>query len=196
MMGCGDSQRGGMLNGWWKKRGRFVWMENGEEGLNKWKVSQKKLESKNRFEAARVRQLIFPIKIPIFVAFNFIVPIIVPVESFRGSWLFFSLLKLSRFLRLSFTLSWQMFWGIEVAVRTFIFQTELLSMCWIGSTELAQFVLGRWPFGVHSELLRWWRGLGLLNMKRIAKGKEGECRRLRSNYREARRDWDNGMSQT
>ena len=36
-------------------------------------------------------------------------------------------------------------------MRTFIFQTELLSMCWVGSTELAQFVLEKWPFRVPSE---------------------------------------------
>ena len=65
-------------------------MENSEEGLNKWKVSQNRLELKNRFGAARVRQLIFPVEIPIFIAFDFVVPIIIPAESFRGNWLFFS----------------------------------------------------------------------------------------------------------
>ena len=40
-----------------------------------------------------------------------------------------------------------------------------------------------------------WNLKVLLNMKRI-KRERRECRRLRSNCREARQDWDNGMSQT
>ena len=66
-------------------------MENSEEGLNQWKMSQNELELKNKFGAVRVRQLIFPVKIPVFIAFNFIEPVIIPVEIFRGNWLFFSL---------------------------------------------------------------------------------------------------------
>ena len=72
-----------------REGGLFEW-KNGEEGLNKWRVSQNKLESKNIFGATRVRRLMLPVKIPILIAFNFIISIVVPVESFRGSWFLFS----------------------------------------------------------------------------------------------------------
>ena len=48
-----------------RKEGGLVERKVKRKGLNKWKVSQIELESKNRFGTTRVKWLIFPVKVPV-----------------------------------------------------------------------------------------------------------------------------------